>query len=126
MVGAIVYGFLVYCRGKTCHFGKTNDLVFYPLLQECGGSLHSTREGGKTGYPFDSLFSKLDLFGLDGLTSLASLPTTNIGLFFGVGAPAKAWLGLVLVLKLEDLRTDSLVRQAASINLEKEEKDRDF
>lgn len=35
-----------------------------------------------------------------------------------------ARLGLVLVLGLEDLRIDSLIRQAASISLEKEGKDK--
>lgn len=75
---------------------------------------------------FGSLFLKFGLFRSDGLTSLASLMATNIGLFFGTDRPAGGWLGLALVLNLKDLRIDSLVCQVASINLEKKEKDRFF
>lgn len=51
-------------------------------------------KGGKTGYSFSSLSLKLDLFGQDGLTFLASLADMIIGLFFGTsGMPELGWTG---------------------------------
>lgn len=70
---------------------------------------------------FDSLFLKVgflpDLFD-------AYLRATDIDLFFCVGQPVGAWLDLTLVLNFVELRTDWLASYLASINLEKEEKDR--
>lgn len=105
MVKAIVLGLLVSRGGKTFQIGKTDDSI----LGVRWIFLH--RKGDKIKYYFGSLFLKLGLFRSDGLTSLALLGVTNIGLFYSVGRPAGAWRSLALVLNLEELCNDSLVHR---------------
>lgn len=65
------------------------------------------------------LFTKVGFFSPPSL-----LGASIIDLFFGAGRAAGLWLDLVFALDLEFLLTDSFMHLAASINLEKEVKDR--
>lgn len=122
MVGATVRSLLVYYRRVHCLYRVDKRLSPSPIaLRARWISLHCNRRETKTSVPSVPLLK--GHFGLDGLASLSSLRTTNIGLFFGTGRPPRVSLGLALLLNFDDLQTDSFMRRASSIIL-KEEMDR--
>lgn len=105
---------IIWCTG-----GEQLDLS--AIGQERDGSLRVVRKGGKTGYSLCSFFSKVSLWaGWPGLSGV--VVGRKYQPLLQYWSSHRKLAGLVLVLDLEDLQTDSLVR-AASINLEKEGKE---
>lgn len=83
-----------------------------------------TQQKNKTGYSFCALLSRTCLFELGGLALLLFIEGPTDGLFLDTGQTMGGWLGLMTELDLAVLRTDLLVRRAASMSLEKDREDK--
>lgn len=82
------------------------------------------RNRGRNGYSLSFLFSKGGLFELEGLVPLRFSRITLTDFFLLVISTIGVWLGLTIELDQEVLHIDSLLRGAASINLENDRKDK--